>query len=178
MPDTNFSDWFVVRTQTNRERFAAENVHRVGEYQVYFPKVVERKRAILGGRRRLVFTTVPIFPGYIFARSPYGQWHALLNAFGVTGIISGSGGAPGVLRNSAILALQASEENGVIVLPKEQTTVRVRPGQNVRVESGAYSGFAGIVQGMASGQRIQILIDYMGRKVPFLVREVDVALVA
>jgi transcription antitermination factor NusG len=81
------------------------------------------------------------------------------------------------MRNSAILSLQAREENGIVTLPPAQE-LGFRPNQSVSVRRGAYSGYKGLVQGTMPNDRVQILIDYMGRKVPFLVLASDLELAA
>lgn len=175
MPEGILSDWFVVRTQTNRERWAAENVARAG-YTYYLPELMEPIRIVRGGVRRRELRARPLFPAYLFAQAEHGQWHALLRSFGVVGLVQGAGGFPAMMRGNAIALIKALERDGVIELPKSATGFQ--PNQPVRITSGAYAGFTGLIQGNSASERIQVLLDYMGRKVPFLVREASLEAVA
>jgi transcription antitermination factor NusG len=168
VPEGILSDWFVVRTQPRRERWAAENVARAG-YTYYLPEIMETIRSHCGGVRRREFQVKPLFPSYLFAQAEHGQWHELLRTFGVVALVQGAGGAPGMLRASAMATIRAWENNGVVELPTSATGFQ--PNQRVTITSGAYAGFTGLVQGNSASERIQVLLDYMGRKVPFLVRE-------
>lgn len=175
LPELHLPDCFVVRTQQHRERWAAENIARAG-YLFYLPEVMETVRLMRGGVRRREFQVKPLFPSYIFASAESGQWHGLLRAFGVVGLVPGSGGYPATIKAAALAAISGLEENGVIRLPVIQSGFQ--PNIPVRITSGAYAGYTGLVQGNSAGERINILLDYMGRKVPFLVRETALELVA
>jgi transcription antitermination factor NusG len=175
LPDGQLADSFVIRTQQHREMWAAENVVRKG-YAYYLPRVLETVRITAGGVRRKEFQVRPLFPAYLFVQATSGQWHELLHTFGVVGVVPGAGGAPAIIRAATLARIQALEQDGVVVLPKELEGYQAN--QTVRVIRGAYAGYTGLVQGMASNHRVQMLIDYMGRKVPFLVREADLELAA
>lgn len=168
---TSNQPWFVVRTQPRRERFAAENVARAG-YVVYSPEFMETVRATNFGRRRREFQVRPLFPSYIFAQHADNQWHELLRTFGVSGIVPGTGGQPALLRDRDVLSIRALEQNGIVILPdgSQLPDAPLRLNEPVRVTSGAYAGYNGLVNSSPSNERVKILLDYMGRKVPFLVR--------
>jgi transcription antitermination factor NusG len=164
----------VARTQAHRERWAAENVTRLGA-EYYLPQTLETERFVQAGKRRREFRVRPLFPTYLFVRPAHGQWHAILSAFGIVGMVPGSGGYPAFIRDISLSTIRLLEENGLVVLPKEGG---LRPGSPARITRGAYAGFAGLVQGISANDRIHILLDYMGRKVPFLVRPADLEAVA
>lgn len=175
MPDSPLSDSFVVRTQQNRERWAAENVFRAG-FAYYLPQVRETVRVVHRGVRRREFQVKPLFPGYLFVSAEGGQWHDLLKAFGVLAIVTTSDKYPAIIRGSVLEAIRAlGGSDGNIVLPKANKLV---PGDTARITYGSYAGYTGLVQGTSVSDRQQILLDYMGRKVPFLVREAHLERVA
>jgi transcription antitermination factor NusG len=158
-------DWLAARTQSRREIWAAENVSRLGA-EFYFPKTLEAERFLQGGVRRREFRIRPLFPTYLFVRPADGQWHALLSAFGVVGLVLGSGGYPATVRDSAIAAIRRFEgSDGIVVLPKSGFHVN----QSIRITRGAYTGFNGIVSSTPAKERCQVLLDFMGGKVKFLV---------
>jgi len=174
LPDATLPDCFVALTQPNRERWAAENCFRLG-YSYYLPEITETVRLRRGGKVVRRFRNRPLFPGYLFigSESPMG-WHPLLRAFGITGLLQGGGDRPSVIRARDINAIKAFEgADGRIQLPRKG----LQNNDSVRITAGAYAGYTGLVQGMSPNDRIQILIDYMGRRVPFLVRESDLELV-
>lgn len=166
MPAEIAEGWLLARTQTRREKWAAENVHRLSA-EFYLPQTLETERFVQGGVRRREFRVRPLFPTYLFVRPAHGQWHALLDAFGVIGLVPGSGGNPASIRDSSLAIIRSMEANGLVQLPKG-VIEGFQPGSTARITRGAYTGFTGIVQGMSPNDRIQILLDYMGRKVPFL----------
>jgi transcription antitermination factor NusG len=160
----NPDDWLAARTQSRRESWAAENVARLGA-EFYFPKTMEAERFLQGGVRRREFRVRPLFPTYLFVRPADGQWHALLNAFGVVGLVLGAGGYPATIRDSAISAIRLREgSDGIVTLPKE-----IDLHSKVTITRGAYTGFTGIVSSTPAKERCQVLLDFMGGKVKFLV---------
>jgi transcription antitermination factor NusG len=175
LPDGTNRDWFVVRTQPQRERYAAENVARAG-YRTYFPKTVESVRRIVGGKRRKEFQIRPLFPCYLFAQHASNQWHALLDAYGVAGLVMGIGQNPALMRDTALQNIRCLEENGVVVLPDADGSFRLN--QPVRVTEGPYTGFIGLVESTPVNDRVKVLMDYLGRKVPFIVRTQNLEAVA
>lgn len=173
MPQSELSDCFVARTQPYRERWAAENCLRAG-YSFYLPETIETVRIVKRGRQRREFRTKPLFPCYLFVSAVSGQWHSLLRTFGIVALVPGSGGNPAIMRASELARIKAFEgADGMIALPRKG----LRHGDTARITSGAYAGYTGLVQGLSPNERIQMLLDYMGRKVPFLVRECDLELV-
>lgn len=160
-------NWFLVRTQSCRERWAAENVARAGA-SYYLPETIETVRIVVRGRRKREFRPRPLFPCYLFVQTLNQQWHFLLRTFGVVGLVPGSNGSPGIISGAELNKLKAYEQDGIVRLPPpNKFTIR----QPVRVTQGAFSGFVGLVQGNSAAERVHILLDYMGRKVPFLVDE-------
>lgn len=168
------SDSYVVRTQANRERWAAENCFRAG-YSFYLPEITETVRILKRGKRAREFRNKPLFPGYLFVTVPEDRnYYALTRAFGVLGMVLTTGGGPAIMRANELRRIKAFEGNdGKVHLPKKG----FRHGDTARIVAGAYAGFNGLVQGLSANERIQMLLDYMGRKVPFLVREEDLELV-
>jgi transcription antitermination factor NusG len=172
VPDTELSDCYIARTQPYRERWAAENCLREG-HGFYLPEVTETVRILRRGKRVREFRNKPLFPGYLFVSAESGRWHGLMRTFGVIGLILTTGGHPAIIRVRELQRIKAFEgEDGRVHLPKG-----LRHGDTALITAGAYAGFNGLVQGLAANERIQVLLDYMGRKVPFLVRESDLELV-
>lgn len=155
--------WFVVRTQTNRERWACENMEYQGA-EVYNPLTVVRP-----ARGRGLVRVQCLFPGYVFARTLVGQWRFLLGTYGVRGLLTVGNGSPALMPDREIAKLRAREDKeGMVVLP---AMPRLRVGDRVTVRSGALAGQSGVYAGMGAQQRCKVLVEVMGRRVPVLVAE-------
>ena len=61
------------------------------------------------------------------------------------------------------------EKRGYIQLPKPVT--RFSPNDAVRPNEGAFEGIVGLVDGYTSAKRVQVLLDFLGRKVSILFAE-------
>lgn len=170
MPDAPSDSWLVVRTQTNRERYAADNIVRAGATP-YLPEIIETVRKVVRGVRKREFRRRPLFPGYLFVQY-LGQWHFLKTTYGVIGLIPGTDGAPATIPGFTIARIRAREGvNGAVDLPPARFT----PNQRIRVSSGIFSGYYGAYVGLtreaSAAERVKVLLDYMGRKVNFLLEE-------
>lgn len=173
MPGNELSDCFIARTQAYRERWAAENCLREG-HGFYLPEITETVRILRRGKRVREFRNKPLFPGYLFVATGDGRWHTLMRTFGVIGLVLSAGGNPAIIKAHELRRIKAFEgDDGVVHLP----TKGFRHGDTALITAGAYAGFKGLIQGLAPNDRIAMLLDYMGRKVPFLVREADLELV-
>jgi len=157
-------EWFVVRTQRNREAWAAENILRQFA-EPYAPRYAEKVK--VGGH----FELKPrlLFPSYIFVKTIDGRWRFLLGTYGVASVLLNNG-APATIPHAEILKLKRNEDaSGMIILPKlGEGGSRFKRGTPVRVNEGAYSGYVGIYEGCGPKDRERILLDYLGRKTTVL----------
>lgn len=151
--------WFVARAKSGREAWALENV-AAQDCTAYMPRVL--------GKRRGIVCSQPLFGPYFFVRT-LGSWRFLLSTFGVAGVVLFGGESPATVRDEIITALRAREVEGLIVLPPPPEVVgRWKPGAQLRVRGGVFSGNIGIYQGLASKQRERVLLDFLGRKTAVL----------
>lgn len=155
-------NWVVARTKALRERWAAENVSRQGG-TYYLPRLKPGK---------LAANKPPpcLFPSYLFVQLRDDcQWQYLKGTFGVSGIVM-QGSTPALLPDSEIDCIRRREDNeGLIRLPSAPN--KFRPGEQVRVTDGAFSGFRGIYQEDGAQDRVTILLDYLGAKRKVLIGE-------
>jgi transcription antitermination factor NusG len=150
--------WIVAVTQSNRERWALENIERQ-HYVHYCPKLLERVKV---GRQLYEMRARPLFPRHVFVWIE-DRWHSLLSTYGVRGVIT-FGERLAVVPERDIERIRAMEDNtGMIVLPS------LREGQRVVFKRGALAGQSGIYQGQTSSDRCKVLLAYLGRMVPILV---------
>ena len=155
------SPWFLVRTQTSRESWAAENCSRQG-CEVYFPRTLELVRGRAGKKEARLR---PLFPNYLFVATG-GSWTFLLGTFGVAALVM-RGTNPDVVPLRIVEELRSREKDGVVVLPPGKFT----PGQEVRVKSGSFKDHVGLVHGTPAASRIAVLLSLLGRKVVTLFPE-------
>lgn len=149
--------WIVARTKSKRERWAAENVQRLG-FDYYMP-VIERVQIHRGIRE---VKTDPLFPSYLFVMCT-GPWRMLLSTWGISTVIL-RGDQPAIMPISEIDRLRKyTDENGMVQLPDQ-----FKKGQNLIVRHGPFAGHQTLCDGMAPNGRVKCLIDLLGGKTKVL----------
>ena len=159
--------WYVVRSQPNAERRAAENLERQG-YATWLPLIRRRRRHA----RKMEVVLRPLFPRYLFVATDLEvmPWRPMLSTFGVAGLIMGRD-APVPVPEAVIEGLRArADEAGVLALEP----AAYGPGARVRITSGPFAELEGIFQARTDAERVAILLSLMGRAVRVLVPEGDV----
>jgi transcriptional antiterminator RfaH len=138
---------YVARAKNGRELWAGHNIRNQG-HQYYLPMLYDAKQK----RPR------PLFPGYNFPITT-GPWYFLRGTFGIAGLVM-NGENPATLLMSEIDKLRALEnEFGHIQLPKAAEFEQNDP---VRIKTGAMAGYVGLYQGMASTDRVRVLLEVLG----------------
>lgn len=149
--------WYVVRTKSRRERWAAENVERQG-CKFYLPcyGVLTAKRGKLQQLKPQI-----LFPSYMFVQPPPdGRWRFLLSTFGVQTLIMWGKDSPAVMPEREIQRLMNREnEHGLVCLPdKSNFTVN----ETVSPRDGPFAGQRGLYQGMHESGREKVLLEVLG----------------
>ena len=141
--------WAVVRSQSQRERFASEQLGLRG-YETFLP-LVQTKRA-----------TAPLFNGYFFVRVVE-QWRSITTCFGVLCLVR-VGDCPSKMPDREIERLQAMIVGGFVRLPDApaKPARRFAKGEHVRIIGGPFEGVRAIYSGMQSGDRERILLSLLG----------------
>jgi len=110
------------------------------------------------GKKRFVEA---MFPGYIFAKSHY-QTHCrqVIHSQGVIRMVEL--GDRRVIPEKIIRDLQTSLPEGIIEAPD----LSIEPGAEIEVITGSLKGFNGKVLAQLSAKnRIQILLEFLGREI-------------
>ena len=149
--------WVVAKTKAQRERWAAENVARQG-FSYYMPLTAPPKKPTT--LRNKFPKPQCLFPRYLFVQTD-GRWRFLLGTFGVMGLVM-QGERPAVMPTHEIESMKAREENGLIVL-QQPAEHKFHPGDKVRINSGAFSGYVGMYD-LDPSARVRVLLDLLGRK--------------
>lgn len=150
-------EWFCLRTQTKREHIAAKLLDRHESVEVFCPRI-SQVRKTRTGKKRFVDA---LFPGYIFARFHYlSQYRLIIHTQGVTGIVQ-----QGNLR----AVPNAIVENLMTAFPEPITEApdpSIEPGAKVEFVSGSLHGLQGkVIAALPAKNRIQILLEFLGREI-------------
>jgi transcriptional antiterminator RfaH len=164
------SYWSVAQTETQRETTAAEWLKRAG-FETYLPKIKITRRVVdRNEHARIVARIVPLFPNYLFVRV-VDRWWSIANTIGVTQLLL-AGDHPAPVPEHEMARIQGQERGGLIRLPQPPGLKR---GDHVRVLHGSFRDHIGLYDGMRAHQRVAILLDILGRKVPVEVPLADLA---
>ena len=161
-------EWFCLRTHTKREHIAAAILDRLEEVEVFCPRISQIKKT-RAGKKRFVEA---MFPGYIFAKF---QFHAhsrqVVHSQGIIRMVEL--GERRIIPQHVVEDLKTSLPEDVIEAPD----LSILPGAEIEVITGSLKGLNGRVLARMSAQnRIQILLDFLGREIKVSIAPDDVLL--
>lgn len=153
---TNAPAWYCARTKPKHEHIAAANLRKHLKLEVFHPRLrVERAT-----RRGVVRVIEPLFPCYLFVRCVIGErLDEIKYTYGVSNIVHFADRIPAI-PDSVIEELQECFET------QDPITVDdlLSPGAEVLVADGAFVGMrAFVLRVMPARQRVQVLLDVLGR---------------
>ena len=148
--------WYSARTKPKHEHIAAANLRKHLGVEVFSPRLKLEKLT----RRGLVNVTEPLFPCYIFVHCVLAdQLNDIQHSVGINKFVSFGGRIPQVA-DEVIIELQECFENEEII----QIQNGLEPGDEVTVAGGAFAGMtAFVLKSLPAKQRVQILLDILGR---------------
>jgi transcriptional antiterminator RfaH len=160
------SAWYVVRTHAQAEPKATQHLRRQG-FDVYLPQ--SRRWRLHARRRDLVLR--PLFPRYLFVRFDVerARWRSIFSTVGVASLLC-HGEQPTCVPENVIEEIRAAERLGSF--DDTAAVARLRPGDPVRITRGPFADIVGQLQSLVSADRVRVLLDILGRRVP---TTVDVA---
>jgi transcriptional antiterminator RfaH len=156
MTDGIQTAWYCARTKPKHEHIAAAGVARRLGLEVFNP----RMRLERATRRGVVRVDEPVFPCYIFVRcAAAGGLDEVQYISGVSGMVR-FGQRAATVPDPVIEELKQCFESGNPMWVED----RLRAGAEVTVAEGSFLGSHGIVvRVMPARQRVQILLDFLGR---------------
>lgn len=165
-PDTYQEDqpdsWFVIWTESRAEKKVEARIAALG-LSPWLPTVTERHR--WSDRWRDV--VLPLFPGYLFARARFVEWHKVLRTPGVLTVVKREG-KPALLADGFVKALRDAIERG-----QGQGVAEVsdfQPGDEVViVQEGPLQGVRGVVRERRNERQLVIWVEEIGRGVAFTI---------
>jgi len=144
--------WIVVRTLARRERWAQQNIENQGA-DTYCPRFRNDADDERG---------TPLFRGYVFVLV-HRHWWFLKNTFGVVHVLMHDD-KPERVRNSIIVGLRKQEDgDGLISLPEEVKPNGPRWHQLLHILGGPMQGRVGQYEGVMSGERFRVLLQFLGQ---------------
>jgi transcriptional antiterminator RfaH len=158
------TDWWVVQTEANFEHVARLLLMRLG-YSTYMPRI--KYRGPLGGQRIAL-----LFQGYLFVGERE-QWYPVLWTNRVVRLLM-AGDRPATVKGEIVTQIRKREDShGFVKLPLPDR--RLKPGQRVRVITGAFQGQIGLYEGQTGKDRERVLLELLGQAVPVDLPGKDIA---
>jgi transcription antitermination factor NusG len=143
------SFWAAVQTEAQREHMVRLLLMRA-RYETYMPRIKARSRI------------APLFPGYLFVRI-VDRWYPVIRTVGVVRLLM-SGDQPARLPERTMNEIRKGEgRDGFVKLPSPST---LEKGQSVRIIRGSFEGRVALCESMSSKERVWVLLNLMGQKVP------------
>ncbi|MBU7007476.1 transcription termination/antitermination protein NusG [Phosphitispora fastidiosa] len=163
----NNKQWYVIHTYSGYENKVKANLEKrvdsmnMGDkiFRILVP--MEDEVEIKDGKKKI--TKRKVFPGYVLVEMIMtdDSWYVVRNTSGVTGFV-GSGTKPIPLHESEvklILKQMGVEE------PRTRSLYQV--GQNIRVISGPFENFVGIIEeNHPEKGKLKVLVSMFGRETP------------
>lgn len=161
--------WYVVHTQPNAERRAAEHITRQG-FATYLPQYQKKRRHA----RRVETVAAPFFPRYLFVAvdTARQRWRSINSTVGVIRIVA-SGDELTPIMPGVVQALKAREDSDGFISMSRPAAL-LKPGTPIRVVTGPFESCFGLFQTLADRDRVAILLDLLGRKVRVVLEEAAV----
>ncbi len=162
----NDKQWFVVHTYSGYEERVKRNLEQRIRFmdtgndvsQIVLP--TQEEIQVRGGQRRTI--TTRMLPGYVLVemRLTDESWDIVRNTPGVTGFV-GSGNKP--------VPLLEEEVNRILKQTEEAPQLKIgfRQGQSIRVTSGPFIDFVGVVDEISMEKgKVKVLLSLFGRETP------------
>ena len=161
-------NWYCLRSQPKHEHIAAANLRgMIHEIDVFCPRLKIKRKC----RRGAVWFVEALFPGYLFAKfNPDIFMQTIKSVPGVKTVLS-FGQTTAILRSEIIADLRVDfDENELHEVPD-----LLSPGEEVIIAAGPFRGIrASILRILPSSNRIQVLLDLLGRTTPVNVEIKDI----
>jgi len=159
--------WYVIHTYSGYENKVKANLEKRVEsmgmenkiFRVLVP--TEEEVEIKDGKRKI--NKKKIFPGYVMVEMIMtdDSWYVVRNTPGVTGFV-GSGSRPTPLQPSEVR--QIIRQMG---FEEPKPKIRFEKGQSVRVNSGPFTGFIGVIDEVdADRGKLKVYVSMFGRDTP------------
>ena len=154
--------WYALHTRPRQEKMLARKLTQL-KIAHYSPQIEKRYRSP-NGRRRVSY--VPMFPGYIFARCSTEPVASIYQTNAVAKMLE----VPDAKQLVFDLRQIRKLTHGGVTLAQAQAIV---PGTNVRIKSGPFVDFEGIVVKHQSGDKLLVVVNYLQQGVSIEIGDYD-----
>lgn len=161
--------WYVVHTYSGFEQKAKQALERTikaKRVQGFFGEIIVPQENVLEVKKGVPKTTSRhFFPGYILVNMELNEktWHLIKETPRITGFVGGGMNPPFVPESEVQRITQQIEEGTLKPKPK----VTFDKGENVRVVSGPFASFYGLVDEVNEEKgRLRVLVSIFGRSTP------------
>lgn len=149
--------WYLVNTQTGRERLAMDHLERQ-DYRVFTPWM----RKTVRHARKISTVRAALFPGYIFAALDLTsqRWRPIDGTVGVLRLVK-AGIKPVAAPDGLIEAfIAAGDEEGYVSFGADLAV-----GDDVRVGSGPFAERFAVIEALPGPDRVRVLLEFMNQGV-------------
>lgn len=157
MSTSERKNWYVAQLKPNSLNIAERNLAQQN-FTFFCPKRRETRKR----RDKLVNVTAPLFPGYIFVQSNAitSHWRSLNATRGISRMVINDPRNPSGLPAGFISELVARCDADGVLAEDHQ----MKPGEPIRIINGPFSDIITRIEKLEPGQRLQVLIEIMGRE--------------
>ncbi len=160
------ASWYAVHTRSRHEKHVHARLQAFDTIEPFLPLREERRR----WKDRWKLVQFPLFPGYMFVRSPLDELELVWQAKGVVRVVGGDCEHPTPVPDDQILRVRAVVDSGVRVEPCPY----LKEGMMVRVLRGPLMGIEGIFVQRKNLGRIVMAVDLIGKAVATEIDQSDV----
>jgi transcription antitermination factor NusG len=158
------SAWYAVHTRHQHEKNVARVLAGKG-FEAFLPLYT----AVHRWKDRDKQLSLPLFPCYVFLRSPLERWHPILTTPGVHSVL-GFGGKRSMIPSSEIEAIRRMVGSPL----KAEPHPFLKCGDRVRLRAGALQGLEGILLRKRNVWKLLVSVEMLQRSVAV---EVDASMV-
>lgn len=155
--------WYVGHTLPCREKLARTHLERQG-FETFLPQLLTKR----SHARKILATTSPLFPRYIFIRLDLGRdrWRSINGTLGMAYLVA-TRDHPCPVPTGFIEDLQRSADGDVI----SYRTPTFMPGDAVELRSGPFAGHIGTLLSVSPNGRIEMLLGLLNGSVRLTVAQ-------
>lgn len=162
-------NWYVVHTYSGYEqkaKHALEERIKSTKMEEMFEEILIPSEPVLEVKKGAKKTTSrKFFPGYILVKMELNDktWHLVKGTSKITGFVGGSIKPP-MVPEEEVQRITKQIEDGTL---KPKPKVEFEKGESVKVTSGPFSTFTGIVDAVNGDKgKLKVLVSIFGRSTP------------
>ncbi|CAL4317919.1 Transcription termination/antitermination protein NusG [Buchnera aphidicola (Chaetosiphella stipae setosa)] len=170
MLDQKKKKWYAIQIYSGYEdkvvKSIKDNLQKKKRRKMFGEILVPSEEVIEIKKGKRTKSKNKFFPGYIFIKMIMNEfnWHLIKNIPKVIGFIGGSSENPFPVNKNEIKKIQKKLKK---IGDKPRPKILFEPGENVRVNSGPFSDFNGIVEEVDYNKnRLKVSVSIFGRSTP------------